>query len=77
MNKKLMKALGRMPDREIREELGWEAFLRYKAAYYTPLDEQFRDVFPLLTYLGMTESEYNDWIADGVISSRVKERWGR
>ncbi len=75
MNHLIMRTLDHMPEKSIVNDLGWEAFLRYKVASYQSQNQGFRRRFPLIQYLGMTQDEYADWSVNGVISDRVKKGW--
>lgn len=75
MNPKPIQALDSMPECAVVNQLGWEAFLRYKAASWQHQTPPFEARVGLLKYLGMTDDEYEAWVADGVISERVKRIW--
>jgi hypothetical protein len=59
---------------------GWttetiDSFLRKKLSYYWTLDKAFQARCPLLSYLGLTEDEYHDWIINDRVHSRVTRIW--
>lgn len=75
MDGRVIRALDAMNEAAIIRELGWDAFLRYKAASYQRQNGRFRQRFTLLAYLGMTAEEYGEWVAYDKVSDRVKRVW--
>lgn len=75
MDSRLVYALRGVPQHVIIDELGWDVFLKYKVACYWGEPESFRQRCGFLGFLGMTEREYAEWVANDKIDDRVKRVW--
>lgn len=75
MNPALIRTFDSMPERQIVEQLGWEAFLKYKEASYWRQNARYRARFTITQYMGMTPDEYLCFVGHGTVSDRVKKVW--
>lgn len=64
--------LRKLTQEQIIDRYGWVGFLEHKVNEY----RHWKDAnCGLLTYLGMNEDEYADFVLNGEVADRVKRVW--